>query len=217
MNDKNTEVERIVSLVLYLQSHFLTKGQVLRQSNLTRCDFERLQRLKVIPNASYTLILSVATDSFFGEYKAGVDGEEYYPIGILSWLEECHQLSDQQSAQSYFSKRYLSELRDMHRQGYELQAAGSTIALSRHIEREWFHFLEGDYGVCTRSGSISEVVRKALAIEKITRLKTEGIYSQWEEAELNKAVSLLDQVSAYFAPHEYEKSSRAKFIDGINI
>ena len=65
--------------------------------------------------------------------------------------------------------------------------------------------MEGDYGVCTRSGSISEVVRKALAIEKITRLKTEGIYSQWEEAELNKAVSLLDQVSAYFAPHDMKK------------
>lgn len=83
------------------------------------------------------------------------------------------------------------------------------------IKETWGHFIQGTYGLCTKSGLPEDIAVKAVAIFEINRLTESDELSQAALTALEKAVNLLDESSALFAPHERLRSSRHRLVNEI--
>jgi hypothetical protein len=83
-----------------------------------------------------------------------------------------------------------------------------------HLRDEWRHFLDGTYGLCTRSGLPEDIAAKELAI-CVIRESLEG--GAPDLARLRAAVDLLDRASSPFAPHERPRSSRHRYVDELRV
>jgi hypothetical protein len=87
-----------------------------------------------------------------------------------------------------------------------------------HIGAEWRHFLDGTYGLCTRSGLPEDIAAKEAAITLIRALTASGTPQGLDEearGRLAAAVGLLDRASAPFAPHELARRSRRRYVDEV--
>jgi len=83
------------------------------------------------------------------------------------------------------------------------------------IKEAWGHFIQGTYGLCTKSGLPEDIAEKAVAIFEINRLTESDELSQAALTALEKAVNLLDKSSALFAPHERLRSSRHRLVNEL--
>jgi aminoglycoside/choline kinase family phosphotransferase len=93
-----------------------------------------------------------------------------------------------------------------------------ALAADAHIAVEWGHFLDGTYGLCTRSGLPEDIAAKEAAIVLIRELSSQGGAQELGDEQrkrLAAAVDLLDAASAPFAPHEVARSSRRRYVDEI--
>lgn len=74
-------------------------------------------------------------------------------------------------------------------------------------------FLNGIYGLCTKSGLPEDIAAKEFAIIEINELSIFDALNKEQLVKLTNAVNLLDKVSSLFAPHERLKSSRERLIN----
>jgi len=109
----------------------------------------------------------------------------------------------------------LCEYEALRIQGYGLGYKIKGDAFNRYMSEQFRHFMEGTYGLCTRTGRVTEIVRKEVAMHTIQYLSGIGKLTEGEMITMQRAIDLLDEASAYFAPHEYAASSRAKYIDAL--
>ncbi len=86
--------------------------------------------------------------------------------------------------------------------------------LEQHIKEEWQHFLEGTYGLCTKSGLPEDIAAKEIAIYQINEILEQDENKRDIET-LTKAVDLLDNASSLFSPHERLRSSRHRLVDEV--
>jgi len=99
--------------------------------------------------------------------------------------------------------------------GYSSSDEKVNAKLELHIKEEWQHFLNGIYGLCTKSGLPEDIAAKELAILQINALIEKDNLDKAQRDKLTKAVNLLDAASSLFAPHERLKSSRHRLIDEV--
>lgn len=204
-----------MKLIKYLNEYFITKSELLTQSQVSEQALAHYQEVGVMPKCSYKLKLALESDSFFGLHE-DTQEIEYYAKGYVTWLGIAKLLEDEEKIYSVFSKRYKEALEQLKNQGFTSTNVKLNADIQEHIKQEWAYFLDGIYGLCTKSGLPEHIAAKELAIIQINELSELESPTKLELVQLKRAVNLLDESSALFAPHERAKSSRYRLIDEVN-
>lgn len=202
-----------MDLINYLNNNYYTKQQLLDLAKVNEVELSYFQENKVMPTCSYKLSLSYMSDSFFGEFNHQ-DEIEYYAKGYVSWIGMLKVTANLQDVFSIFAQRYTQSISDLKEAGYNSNNAKVNSTLDLHIKEEWGHFLNGIYGLCTKSGLPEDIAGKELAILQINEI-LEQDKAKVDLSQLTKAVNLLDRSSSMFGPHERLKSSRHRLIDEV--
>ena len=198
-----------MNLIHYLHQHFLTRAQLLARSGIDDARLDELQQLGMMPGPSYRLRADLACDSYFGAH-AESHAIDWYAQGYVAWAGLLAALDGPQQAFDVFAARYRRRLAQL--------AAADDLGSDAHIAAEWRHFLDGTYGLCTRSGLPEDIAAKEAAIALIRELTERGTLRGLDDGErhrLAEAVELLDAASAPFAPHEVARSSRRRYVDDV--
>jgi hypothetical protein len=201
-----------VELINYLNENYYTKQQLLCLANINEAELSYFQEKKIMPIYSYKLSLNYSSDSFLGNFDSHNE-IEYYAKGYLSWIGMI-KVVHHQDVFAIFARRYTASITELKILGYTSSDEKVNSNLDLHIREEWGHFLNGIYGLCTKSGLPEDIASKELAvlqISEILELDKENI----DIPQLTKAVNLLDQSSSLFAPHERIKSSRHRLVDEV--
>ena len=202
-----------MDLINYLNENYYTKQQLLDLAKISKTELFYFQEKRVMPTCSYKLSLNYSSDSFFGEFNNQSE-IEYYAKGYLSWIGILKVTTDLQDIFPIFAQRYAKSISELKNAGYTSVDAKVNSKLDLHIEEEWGHFLNGIYGLCTKSGLPEDIAGKELAVLQISEF-LELDKSKIDLAQLTKAVNLLDKSSSMFAPHERLKSCRHRLIDEV--
>jgi len=202
-----------MDLINYLNENYYSKQQLLDLAKISESELLYLQEKKVMPTCSYKLTLNYSSYSFFGEYS-NENEIEYYAKGYLSWIGMLKATTELESIFSIFSQRYSKSISDLKNAGYTSSNAKLNSDFDSHIMNEWEHFLNGIYGLCTKSGLPEDIAGKELAVLQISEM-LEQKKEKIDLVQLANAVNLLDKSSAMFAPHERIKSSRHRLIDEV--
>jgi len=203
-----------VDLIKYLNKHFFTKQELLDITKVTEQDLFKYQENGVMPKCSYKLNLNLKSDSFFGLYNDEQE-IEYYAKGYTSWLAIIQSLNSTEAVYSTFANRYKVAIESLKEQGHSSSNSKITSRLNDHIEEEWSHFLNGIYGLCTKSGLPEDIAAKEFSILEINELSELNELTPEQLSKLTLAVDLLDSASSLFAPHERLKSSRHRLVNEI--
>jgi hypothetical protein len=203
-----------MKLTNYLNCYFLTKQELLDGSKITEQELLTYQQNGVMPKCSYKLKLNVACTSFFGLHSEEQE-VEYYAKGYISWLTIIQSLSTTKSIFSVFETRYKLAIDNLRLQGHHSESDKINASLNLHIKEEWQHFLDGIYGLCTKSGLPEDIAAKEFSILEINELIAHEVLTGQQLSQLTSAVNLLDSASALFAPHERPQSSRHRLVDEI--
>ena len=206
-----------MELIRYLNDGFLTQEQLLAAAAIDQASFENLQQRNLMPRPSYTLNLDVSCNSIFGPHREQLE-VAYYARNYLAWIDLIRSLSSNEDAFQVFSARYKARLQDLFASGLTTHHEKVNAGLDAHIVEEWGHFLDGTYGLCTKSGLPDDIAAKELAVlivKEITEERYDKALSPAERDRLTAAVNLLDAASAPFAPHERLRSSRYRLVDQV--
>jgi hypothetical protein len=198
-----------MNLIDYLNRHFLTREQLLARSGIDGARLDALQDVGMMPRPAYRLRLELTCDSFFGAH-AESHAIDWYAQGMVAWAGLLEALDGPRQAFDVFADRYRRRLARL--------AAAEALSTDAHIAAEWQHFLDGTYGLCTRSGLPEDIAAKEAAIVTIRALTDVGArqgLNEEERSRLAAAVDLLDAASAPFAPHELARSSRRRYVDAV--
>jgi hypothetical protein len=186
-------------LLTYLDNNLLTEARLLAATGLDATALHALQARRMVPQPAYRVTLAVQCESFFGHHV-----EEtalcYYAIGTPAWIGAVQALGSEDEAFGVFTRRYQARL-----QVLETGARADVAA-------EWRGFLDGTYGLCTKSGLPEDIATKEWAAMQVARLA--GM-AQPDTTALAAAIDLLDGASSAFAPHERERSSRHRLVDAM--
>lgn len=203
-----------MDLLNYLNEHFYRKDVLLALAKITDSDLQTLQQQQIMPKASYTLELGASCDSFFGTHIQ-TEHLEYYAKGYVSWITLVQTLKTNTKIYHIFSERYANRVKELKKQGHQSDSEKLNQQLEQHIAQEWEHFLAGTYGLCTKSGLPEDIADKEFAIAEIQQLTSEKTLGEAELKQLSRAVNLLDEASALFAPHERAASSRQRLVNDV--
>jgi hypothetical protein len=214
MTIRNSESGNAISLITYLNQYFLTTEALLAFSKVTEQALKDYQCLSLMPKPSYTLDLSLMSNSYFGEH-ASKQTIDYYAKGYPSWLSMITLLKTESSALDLFSNRYKEALQSLKKQGFSVSHLENDGEMELHINSEWQHFLSGTYGLCTRSGLPEDIAAKELAIREIETICRFSKLDREQISRLVVAINLLDEASALFAPHERLRSSRERLVNQV--
>jgi hypothetical protein len=205
-----------MELIHYLNDGFFTRQKLLAASAINLSELEDLQKRGIMPQASYTLKLDVSCNSFFGPHQEQSD-VAYYAKEYVAWIGEMRALSGDE-ALKIFAQRYKARLQQLQASGITTQHEKLNAGLDAHLISEWKYFLDGVYGLCTKSGLPEDIAAKEVAVVIIKEITEERLDKDLSSAELSRlkiAVDLLDAASTPFAPHEVLRSSRHRLIDQV--
>lgn len=213
----------------YIFQHFLTLDQVAEQSGVPLEKLTALQKANCLPGPAYRLKGSVTVSSLFGEHEEMIP-QDYYPHSHVIKARELAEAGDDLAViasqqEEAFKTSYKDVLLRMHAKDYGLahlftengDVAGK--AADQLLDSEWQHYLDGTYGLCTKSAMAEDIAAKEIMITKIKwlidRLESDEADQEALLPQLKRSVDLLDHISMPFAPHERERSSRGKYIDSV--
>ncbi|MCL1124469.1 DUF6058 family natural product biosynthesis protein [Shewanella surugensis] len=213
-----------MELLNYLNTHFLSEQAILKEANITFETLEHYQSLGIMPKASYRLNVTLHCDSFFGS-KDDTQHLRFYATGYVSWLKLVGALfassvmdpdmNHKDEVYAVFMVRYTQTINKLKGLGHTSNSPKINSGLHQHIEQEWIHFLDGTYGLCTLSGLPEDIAAKEFAIIEINELSLLGTLTVPQTVQLTRAVNLLDDASALFAPHERERSTRQRLVNDM--
>lgn len=195
----------MTDLIDYLSRHFLSEAQLLAAAGIDAPILQDLQARRMAPLPAYRLRLAAHCDSFFGPHEEE-HALHFYATGTPAWLAAVANLAGEHAAFEAFARRHQARLHEL------APGAGADVAAA------WANFLDGTYGLCTRSGLPEEIAAKEWAAGMIEAIIAQGVADAADEHELamlRHAVDTLDAASSAFAPHERERSSRRRLVDVV--
>ncbi len=187
-----------MNLLTYLDLHLLSTDRLLAAAGISADQLQTLQQRRMMPLPSYRLRVEIACESFFGPHAEEAQ-VAYYGSGYPSWIADLAGVETEAQAFALFARRYRTGMPDCS---------------DAHLQAEWQHFLDGTYGLCTRTGLPEQIGAKEAAVIVIKEM-CERVLTINEIEALHHAVNQLDAASAPFAPHEVARSSRRRLIDEV--
>lgn len=206
-----------MNILEYLAKNFYTRSQLTLAAGIGLPDLDRYQQQEMMPKASYVIRGNILCNSCFGESSETIE-TGFYPPAYVGWLDSLKSLDDPETAFSMFRHQYKSRIAQLLAQGFVTDDEKMRAGLDTHIEAEWTHFLNGTYGLCTKSGLPDDIAAKELAIIIIKEITLENSCDELDPSSrvrLAAAVDLLDAASSAFAPHELARSSRHRFVNEV--
>lgn len=183
---------------------------------------DALEKAQQIPKAAYRLNVELQANSFVATHQEQMS-YYFYRKSQIDWLEQIktHHISTEADAKDLFDKQYNLAIKS-----FNASILGQKIIkIYPHSQWQlsdysttWQHFLNGTYGLCTRTGLPNEIFLKHIYIrfiEFITQANRPSEIKPNMRHILAQAVNALDVVEADFAPHEVAQSSRQRCI--INV
>lgn len=211
----------------YILANFISLPQLAVLSGQSEDAIGEFIAARCLPGAAYRLEGQVALSSIFGDHKE-VWAASFFPRSHVDKVRSiARQEAPLEAVRSSLEAAFKAEYRALL---VELQAGTFGMAglfnpdgsLSDRpteglLDREWNHYLDGTYGLCTRSASVREIATKEIMIARIKYLSTQLEQNPTDalRTDLAQAVDLLDSVSAPFAPHEVSRSSRQSYITDV--
>jgi hypothetical protein len=197
----------MTDLLDYLSHHFLTEAQLLASAGLDAATLHALQARQLAPRPAYRLQLRLHCTSFFGPHDEQHE-LHFYASGTPAWLAALRDLPDEAMAFDLFARRYRAALHRLD------PAAQADLAAA------WRSFLDGTFGLCTRTGLPEDIAAKEWAADLAETLVAAGPHpagsaEDMRLAALRSAVATLDAASSPFAPHERARSSRHRLVDRV--
>lgn len=209
-------------LLNYLYEKYDERSVFCAAADIDLSGLDELEAARLVPMASYVLDVDLSVKSFVAEHQE-VRKYRFYLRGQLEWLAQIagKKISTENAARHYFETQYglaideflASELGDAIVQIYPR----SEWKLSDYSDT-WADFLNGTYGLCTRTGLPREIFLKHIYIrfiEFVTLANRPNKIKPELLKLLGEAVVELDKVESDFATHEVAQSSRQRCI--INI
>ncbi|PWF55554.1 DUF6058 family natural product biosynthesis protein [Massilia glaciei] len=206
-----------MQLIHYLNETFFTENQLLAACQIDAGTLAQLQQRRIMPLPSYHLRLRVDCDSVFGAHSEQ-SAIAYYAKGYVDWVGILPTLADDGCAFERFATRYRRRAQELMDCGIAPRHEKLNAGMAAHLRSEWEHFLNGTYGLCTRSGLPDDIATKEVAAMMIDEILAEAdkrALTSTQCAALQQAVDLLDSASAQFAPHEVARSSRQRLISDV--
>lgn len=202
-------------LLDYLQHHLLSRAALLRATSIDDATLTVLQQQGAAPQPSYRLDLDIGCVSFFGKHSEQAS-QEYYATGCALWIASVHPFHI--APFKIFADRYRARLAALGEAGISSTIVKLNEGLAQHLKDEWNSFLDGTYGLCTRTGLPEDIAAKELAvaiIEQVLAHASGRSLDAQQRIHLARAVDLLDSASSPFAAHEVERSSRRRLVDQV--
>lgn len=209
-------------LLNYLYSQYIEQTDFCAAANIDIARLEQLQSSGLVPKASYVVELNLQAKSFVAIHQ---EAQKYlfYLEDQLTWLAQIadKKITTQAAARHYFETQY-----NLAIDSFLHAELGKKITdiypqniwkLSDYSET-WGHFLDGTYGLCTRTGLPNEIFLKHIYIgfiEFVTATNRPKTIDPNLLKTLQRAVDALDKVESDFAPHEVAQSSRQRCIIDI--
>ncbi len=223
------------SILNYLLNHYCSLDQLVESSPCNAEEIDAWINAGCLPDHSYCIDTTGAIHSFFGAFSApdiaisavAPECRYFNPSHVEKLQALCTATKDLEQLSGLLMQTFFDNYTDtlsklkagqfgMH--DY-IDAQGRTQpAITELLNSEWQYYLQGVYGLCTRTTSTPEIAIKEASIRKINFLTNDlnkTILDSIDKQELRSAVADLDRVSAAFAPHEYPRSSRYKYIDQV--
>ncbi|OCQ22791.1 hypothetical protein A7985_02205 [Pseudoalteromonas luteoviolacea] len=204
-----------MELLDYLYAHFYSEAQLIKCCDITEQRLTELQVLGVMPKPSYILNAHIGCRSFFGKHEQNAN-IHFYPKAYKQWLNKVKLNKKHEDAFRSFHTRMQQTIQALFNKGISSNYKNGTKEQAEFIEVQWQHFLDGTYGLCTRTGLPEDIAKKEIAIDYINMQLTKHMLNDKEEKQLISAMNILASCSPKFAPHERDRSQfhqLAKLID----
>jgi hypothetical protein len=218
----------------YLRGHFLSLEQLSEAAGVTAQRILSLVAHGCIPRHSYELKRVTLVSSFvLGDVPIREDDvQRFYAPALSHWIKIAEEMATDSSLErvaaqikATFCAGYKRALLGLDAHDADLMGCATTEGrvddekFENMFEELWTHWLQGTYGLCVWSPlSPEDVLRKELAVARLTRLTLDGkkpVFSQDERAEVLRAIGEYDAVAMPFAPHDYSSSSRKRLVDDV--
>ncbi len=213
----------------YIQSTYLTFEQLVALSGISAERLRAMIGTGCLPGPAYRATVKCRISSIFGDYDEEAE-REYFPRSHVVKAKALEQVGGAlvdlaAKEKTAFIAAYAETLEALRADTFGLEALFGAdgrmggLAAEDLLEKEWQAYLEGAYGLCTRTASAEDIATKEAMIAKIKYLTAaiDAGTATDARADLKQAVDLLDQVSALFAPHEVSRSSRGTYINQIRV
>ncbi|MGJ8529471.1 DUF6058 family natural product biosynthesis protein [Maritalea sp.] len=208
-------------LLPYLFSNFYEAAEFCARADCSTDEFAQMQAHKITPNASYQLETNMEVTSYIGVHQENC-ALQFYPKSGLDWLTllQNTNITNEADAKQAFTTQFEATKTTLASSpgGKEILGVFPELiaAFDDHqLEATWQHFLDGTYGICTRTGLPDAIFLKQFYVRLIDQMVGQYSASSIPEKSrvmLQKAIFCLDQVEAEFAPHEVTQSSRQRCI-----
>ncbi|KZN44077.1 DUF6058 family natural product biosynthesis protein [Pseudoalteromonas luteoviolacea] len=198
-----------MELLDYLYTYFFSEARLIQHCDVELQKFIELQTIGVMPRPSYILDANLLCNSFFGEHEQ--HGKiSFYPKSYAEWLNKVKCNTTSEAAFTIFSERLQKTIHELARNNISMGYEDDISKLNLFIATQWQHFLEGTYGLCTRTGLPEDIAKKEITIGLLNTRLTQVNLSDQEEKQLITAMNLLASCSPKFAPHERSKSQKQR-------
>jgi len=220
----------------YLAAHFLAPAALAERAGIDR---ERLQALVddgLVPQPSYSVTGDRLVSVAFGELICpGLDAGAYFHRGMRVWVDaglradasRATSVAAQAALRDYFTHAATDALMRLADDGlcapecFDARDRVDPDAVRQRIESYWQAHLAGIFGVCVRQpDAIAQIVLKeklqsALALATDNGARTD--YAPDEAVRLRALSARYADACAPFAPIEYPRSSRKRFVEDLAI
>jgi len=206
----------------YIAANFMTLTALAEHCSCSTDSVLTWISQECLPGPSYTVSSSHEIHSFFGTRSTVAGRHQYFPLSHIDLVARLQRLGVDHEA---------SSIRDLLRSEFVMEYSTSIKAqsawthglfdaqeLPRLAEQEWHHWLNGTYGLCTKRSTAADIAIKEACVRELQHLVGDGVDISLNDQQLrrvSRAVAKLDDVSAEFAPDEYNDSSRRRWIDDV--
>lgn len=208
-------------LLNYLTKNFYEEAVFLKAAQIGIEELQWLTQNRQMPKPSYVLENEADSVSFICNFEE----KETYRFHLknhIQWINSLKSLhlDTENRAKSYFQSRYNNAV-ELFFSGtlgtglIQIEPRMTEAFDETKFNATWQYFLDGVYGVCTRSGMPENIFLKqvyAMFIDFFTEKFTAHDMPTEHRETLMIVVNLLDEVESDFASHEVHETSRQRCI-----
>lgn len=209
----------------YIREHYIELNELAEKTGFSAIEILELIDKKVIPNYSYSIQTTETISSPLLDESVTVKDEKYFAKSHVQKLEQ-YKRSDgtPEIIKDIFKQNFISHLQQhpdkmlAYNNLFDSDAGIDDQLLNETFEKEWQHYCNGVYGICTINADEKDIVEKEIAVKKIVAFNKQyenRLLNETAKEELIKLNEAFNKVTALFAPYQRKTSSRGKYVDKI--
>ena len=199
----------------YLKENFHSLDSLAERSGVSKEAIQKYIEKELLPKASYVLRQKSEITSPLGDSHSFEDKVLYFPKSYVSLVRKLNGKNSDENKDVFIAKMKNHLLNHPKKKFAYDNTESNSEKLDGELAKEWNHYLNGIYGICTLNATPEEIVEKEVAVKRLIHFIDSTKQNDWrpKQSELKEIVAAFDQVSSRFAPYQRESSSRGKYVD----